>query len=363
MNYKRFFAKNYVNAIGWRTNRKLMAIESDDWGATAMPSLEVAQKLKDVGVDIGTYFYKYDHLESNTDFEALYDVLSSVKDKNGHSAILSAECVVCNPNYESIEANGKTTYIPESIIDTYKRFRCCDKSYALFMQGIKERLIHPQFHGREHFHVKSLMEDINNNNPKKQLAFQLKASVVEGQRFSALDYCDPKEEPQMRTIITDGLNRFEQIFGFRTKSYVCPTNVLGLGINKIFADNGVLFSQTGQQYWRMADGSIKLNNYYWGQKDENNITYWRRNCTFEPTRNQDLDWVDRCLKEIAIAFFWGKPAVINSHRVNYIGSLYENNRTESLKKLKTLLSAVIKRWPTIEFIHSEGLATIIEHTP
>jgi hypothetical protein len=70
--------------------------------------------------------------------------------------------------------------------------------------------------------------------------------------------------------------------------------------------------------------------------------HWRRNCTFEPSRNQDYDWVNRCLKEIEIAFRWGKPAVINSHRVNFIGSIFPENREKSLQKLKTLLKEVQK---------------------
>ena len=37
------------------------------------------------------------------------------------------------------------------------------------------------------------------------------------------------------------------------------------------------------------------------------------------------DCVDSCIKEIEIAFKWQKPAVISSHRVNYVGFINQDN--------------------------------------
>lgn len=34
---KRKLAKNYVNARGWNSKRKLVVIESDDWGVFGCP--------------------------------------------------------------------------------------------------------------------------------------------------------------------------------------------------------------------------------------------------------------------------------------------------------------------------------------
>jgi hypothetical protein len=69
--------------------------------------------------------------------------------------------------------------------------------------------------------------------------------------------------------------------------------------------------------------------------------------------------VNRCLQEIEIAFRWGKPAVINSHRVNFIGSIFPENREKSLRKLKTLLKEVQKKWPVVEFVDTETLGKIM----
>ena len=61
------------------------------------------------------------------------------------------------------------------------------------------------------------------------------------------------------------------------------------------------------------------------------------------------------MKEIEIAFRWKKPAVISTHRVNYIGNLVENNRIKGLQSLKELLTKMLAKWPDIEFMTSVEL--------
>jgi len=41
MKLEKALRKNLVNIPGWRTNRKIVVIESDDWGSVRMPSREV----------------------------------------------------------------------------------------------------------------------------------------------------------------------------------------------------------------------------------------------------------------------------------------------------------------------------------
>ena len=61
----------------------------------------------------------------------------------------------------------------------------------------------------------------------------------------------------------------------------------------------------------------------------------------------------------AHAFACGTPAIITSHRVNFIGSLDLKNRTENLQKFSELLSEILKRWPDVEFMTSDALGNLI----
>ena len=76
---------------------------------------------------------------------------------------------------------------------------------------------------------------------------------------------------------------------------------------------------------------------------------------FEPSREPNFDWINECMVEMAIAFRWGKPAIINSHRVNFMGTLSEENRTNGLNLLSGLLKAMLQKWPDIEFMCSDEL--------
>jgi hypothetical protein len=86
--------------------------------------------------------------------------------------------------------------------------------------------------------------------------------------------------------------------------------------------------------------------------------YLIRNAFFEPSLDPQFDWVSDCLKRIKIAFHCKKPAIIGSHRLNYIGFIEESNRTKNLAQLKILLKEIVKRWPKVEFIASDELESI-----
>jgi len=101
MDIRTVLAKNYVNFRGWNSNRKLILIESDDWGAIRMPSREVYEDflVKKIPVD-KNYFTKYDCLESNQDLEQLFHVLSSFKDRKGNHPVITANALIANPDFE-----------------------------------------------------------------------------------------------------------------------------------------------------------------------------------------------------------------------------------------------------------------------
>jgi hypothetical protein len=110
----------------------------------------------------------------------------------------------------------------------------------------------------------------------------------------------------------------------------------------------------------MGDGNEKRRIRLLGMKSKAGLTYLTRNCFFEPSLPGG-DWVDRCLYEISNAFRWNKPALISSHRVNYIGTLYPENRSNGLKQLGSLLHRIMNKWPDAAFVTSSELGEIIHH--
>jgi hypothetical protein len=68
--------RNHIwNLSGWRTNRKIVVIESDDWGNIRMPSREVYEKCLRAGYPVDLIVYeRYDSLVSKDDLELLYEL-------------------------------------------------------------------------------------------------------------------------------------------------------------------------------------------------------------------------------------------------------------------------------------------------
>ena len=108
---------------------------------------------------------------------------------------------------------------------------------------------------------------------------------------------------------------------------------------KILAKNGVLLA-SGQQASPVLKGLHTSINEIWNACNQ---MYYRRNIFFEPSYNQNLDWESKAMADIEIAFRWGKPAVFSTHRANYIGRIFEDNREQSLQKLSNLLLSIQKK--------------------
>src|SRR5690606_13390470 len=98
---------NAKNIPGWRTNRKLLVIESDDWGTIRMPNQDVLELARSYMPTItNNDFYRYDTLAKRQDLDDLFGVLHSVTDVHGRHAVVTPFCNVANPDFESIKRSG-----------------------------------------------------------------------------------------------------------------------------------------------------------------------------------------------------------------------------------------------------------------
>jgi hypothetical protein len=361
--------KNLVNIPGWRTKRKLFVIESDDWGSIATPDLKTYEFLVSKGLPLDkSYFAKYDSLESVDDLSHLFEVLHSVKDKNGNPACLTACSVVANPDFEKIREADLQAYFFESVFDTYKRNPHTEKSPELIKQGISGGVYYPQLHGREHLNPVEWLKEINNNELER-LAFNHKTlpvlpNPISSARklgyLSAFDFEDIEEFNGFEQVLKDASQLFQEQFGFSSISFVAPTSIRSEKMNVFLKNIGIDYHHSGNFTTPKSEG-YETKNYFWGHKSKENQIHWRRNVRFEPSLNFSSSWADNAIKDIDIAFRWGKPAVLSSHRVNYIGSIQERNRINGLNQLDKVLKEVIKRHPNVEFISSEHLGKIISN--
>ena len=359
-------SRNFINFPGIRLNRKIVVIESDDWGSIRIPSNEVYSKFISRGFDISNSDYnRLDTLETNDDLTMLYDVLRSFKDGMGNYPVITANCVVGNPDFHKIKESDFSEYYFEPVTETLKRYPNRDMVETLWKQGNSEGIFHPQFHGREHVNVVRWMEALRKKTPEIMFTFDNETTFSgEGDYnfMEVLDFNTPDDISKMKESLEEGLDLFEKIFGFRSKSFIPPCYTWNSDVEETLHNNGVKYIQglVIQSVPTGSFGNYTRKYHFTGNTNSFGQYFLIRNCFFEPSLNKNIDTLEECLNRMKIAFRWKKPAVISAHRINFMGSLDENNRKNNLSLFHELLTRIIKQWPDVEFMTTDKLGELIE---
>lgn len=350
---------------GARINRKLVIFESDDWGAERIPNKEIREKLIDNGlIDSKNKFNLIDTLESSDDLVSLFDLLSKYRDCHGKTPIITTNFLTANPDFEQIKRNNFEEYAYESFLKTYERRDGNNKIFKFIQEGKENGFIKPQFHGREHIHVNQWMRRLKINDSVSRKSFDYRVFCLDdkggGHRdnlMAAFDYQLDTEVEQINDIFKSGYEQFEDVFGFKSVSMIAPCYVWGSNIEEISQNLGVKYIQGifNQYIPTFGDQKYRLKWHFTGDKNKFGQRYLVRNAFLEVFENDQIDHVDECLKRIEIAFRWGKPAIIGTHRINFVGGLDEKNRTNFHKKLEELIKKMLQKWPDLEFISTDQL--------
>ncbi len=356
---------NFINAPGWRTGRKIVIIESDDWGSIRMPSQDVYSKFLSKGFDVSHSDYnRIDTLESNDDLTLLFDTLQSVKDSVGNFPVITANIVVGNPDFKKIRQSDFTNFFIEPVTETLKRYSQHDLVESLWRQGNSELIFHPQFHGREHVNIARWMNALKSKSQEMMFTFENETTFSGDGDYNFMEVLDinsTDDIEEMKGSIIEGLNLFEKIFGYRSKSFIPPCYTWMSELEETLCTNGVKYIQglIVQLVPTGSFGNYKRKYHFLGNRNNYGQYFLIRNCFFEPSLSKSEDSVGKCLNSIDIAFRWHKPAVICTHRINFMGSLDERNRSKNLLLFHNLLKCILKIWPDVEFMTSDQLGDMI----
>ena len=339
-----------------------------------MPSTKVFDELTALGVDLTSgdsgRYNRNDSLATAGDLGALFELLASCRGGNGKPAVFTAVSVVANPDFDRIRAAYFQEYHYEPFTATLQRYPGCHDSYQLWREGIDKGLFIPQFHGREHLNVSGWLRLLQRGHKQTLAAFErgmwgFNLDSEAGCKVclqAAFDLENSTELPCQESVIKDGLALFERLHGYKATFFVPPNGPFCSCLEKTAAEFGVRYMSTAKIHREPPGSGLRKTSFRWmGKTNAFGQRYITRNCFFEPSMT-GRDWVDTCLQEIAIAFRWRKPAVISSHRVNYIGALDPANRDNGLRQLKTLLNQIITKWPDVEFMASNRLGDLITST-
>jgi hypothetical protein len=350
------------NIPGYRTSQKKLAFSVDDFGNIFLHSKAARESLRKAGLPVDeSRFSQWDILENQNDLTGLFEVLSSVKDLHGQSACFTAFTNCANIDFDTIENTNFTGYHYQSLPDTLSSLPGYEGTWESWQEGIKNKLLVPEFHGREHLSVLFLEKGMEQKDARILLNLKERSWAALGY-FGRIGFTEAfsfnhiSETERHKEIIADGLDLFEKVFGRKAFHFNAPgarehrsvhDTIKAKGVQLIDAD---FFRKEFQ-----GNGAYKKMYNSFGSSNKAGLITVFRNCVFEPSLQERTDWVDSCMKEIELAFMLGKPANISSHRVNFVGGIEPSIRDLGLKELKRLLTAIIKKWPDVEFVAAPDL--------
>ncbi len=364
--------KHLSNIPGWTTKRRIVVLESDDWGAIRMSSNDAFKELQGLGVvksqDNSSRYNRFDSLASESDFDALFSVLKSFHDFKGNHPVFTALAIMANPDFDRIKRDGYNNYYYETFEKTLLRYPNHKNSFDYWLEGIREGIFVPQFHGREHLNATSWIKALKQGNIDTISAFDRQVYGIKPRDpinhvayQAAFDIDDTAELEYLKYVIEDGLKIFKKLFGYNATFFVPTNGPFNNSLEEGLAHCGIKFIGTSKiQNEPLGNGKSRKVFHYLGQRNKFGQVYMTRNCIFEPCGEDPKKVVENCLNDVSIAFKWNKPAIISSHRVNYVGFLQESNRVHGLKCLEELLNQILQKWPDVEFMSSADLGNLID---
>lgn len=360
--------KHILNLPGKSLDRKLVVFESDDWGSERTPSREALSYLNSTGLDIYSNPFNYlDSLESVDDLSALFEVLIKFSDQKGNHPVITANSVTANPNFKEIKLSGFNNYRYETSSETYNRKKLCEKSFSLIKEGMSSGLYHPQFHGREHLNIRQWLSALQSGDEILLKAFDrgiysidIESAQTKRKNFTAaFDGYLIDDLAEFSNIVQDGTKLFKAIYGFSSKSFIAPCYIWHPSLNKILKNNGIDYLQGLPVQLSPRNGDDYRRIYHFqGQRNKFGQKYFIRNAFFEPSLNPEFNYIKDVIKRLEIIFHRNKPAIIGTHRVNFIGSLDEKNRSNNLEQFSLLLKTMLDLWPDLEFTTTDKLGDL-----
>lgn len=352
--------------LGWKTNRKIIVFESDDWGSFRFKN----KAIRDAYIqkfDPRLWMHNNDAFESYEDLVALESVLKSVNDKNENTACFTFLFNPANPDFKKIEESDFTAYYYETFLETLQERNDGEQIKKWYASALATNLIEIGFHGREHLNISLWLKHLRAGDEVALKSFKdrvwglskMYEPNVKSSYRAAFDMQSMEELPFLGNSIREGIDIINSTFQQKTSYFLPPNGPYHLKLNSILVEKGIQYIGLAKMHQNPLETKTIEKKLFWlGKKTKENLSVITRNVVFEPA-SPDYKGVEGSLKQIERAFNFKNPAVISTHRANYIGSLNPENRSKSLEELKCFLFQIKSKWPEVEFVTSSTLGKMI----
>jgi len=362
-NFIKQMIMKFLRLIGFKTKRHIVVFESDDWGAIRIPDKQTLITFKHNFPDLSLNNYQsLDCLETDADIVNLSSTLSSFIDKNGNPACFTINYVTENPNFEKIKQNNLTEFVGELSTETYQKSLNSKNVISLLQNGESAKVFNIELHAKEHINSTQWLNCAKNIDYCKW-AFEHYMIGVDSNKYNNLDvYNITNTNIKIEDNISTACNNFKNIFNKQPQSFVASCYISNKNVESALKRNNINFIQTMHTpSVCKRNAKLKPRLVFMGQRSKYNQIYTTRNVFFETSKDYLLNKTPeeaalKAFNEIKSIFKQKSPAVICSHRVNYVSSIDNENAKFGNEALSILLKLLTDNYNDIEFMSSTQLA-------
>jgi PGF-pre-PGF domain-containing protein len=350
-------------------SHKLIVIESDDWMSySAWETINTSAKeiMEGLGYDRSSNIWNNDTLESVTDLNLLLDVLQP------YGAVFSPGMVTCLPDFDAISANSYTEFVCYNSSNGSLPAYFSDRGniLAAHVQGYRDGVWMPEYHGRTHFNTEFWLEHLRDGDANATDAFDNyivsanDTSTIYSEYNQGLGGVPQFNYSFQNNMVTEGIGYFVNMFGFYPNKTICP-NYRGDNTTVIvLRENGILGTRGRISYYNSTGTRIYINiselgtDYSFAGLTETSASLgyvdWYYHITYRGDNMTALQ------QQFNNTFAAGDMYVAPSHRINYVSGIAGTYwRDDNLERLETLLSWVNTTHPTAQYLTAlEGLFMI-----
>lgn len=345
---------NIQTNFGGIKTPKVLVFQSDDWGfSRTNHNDDSIAFLKNKNLQNLPY-NSIDGLESIDDLKNLQSLLESYKDKNGIKPIFTLNYVTSNPDFQQIEDSNFSKYYRVPIAASN------DHTDLKVFWSHSHDVFDIQFHGLDHLNVGEWMNQLRNQ-----------SIYLKGFKHKLIEFTNPQIDNNKMVALRGlgiqegieyfkmGIDTFSDFFSFEPISFIPPNYWLDNQLlNTIEQANFTSiqgmkyrFSSRNKSYQKMK----RKNGYFEG---ESNLISLVRNIQLEPTLqpNKSIEEiVKKAVDSLRVAYYFGQPAIVDTHRINYTAKNSKSNRDKGIGVLDLFLKETQKLFPDVQFWSTKQL--------
>jgi len=351
-------ARRFLPVVGFRFDRPILVLQSDDWGRAGLRDQEGCEALHAAGLTLGEHPYDFYTLETAADVAALRELLTRHRDSTGRSAVLGMNFVLSNLDLPKMKIAGfqhlQQLPLANGLPSGWSRDGLADA----YHEGVKQGVFFPALHGTTHFCQQAVERSLAAGGERARLLHTLWEAgtpyIHWRMPWIGYEYWDPEQLADRRflapgsqhDLIGAAVGAFVKMFSRLPNSACAPGYRADASTHRAWAGHGIHIAQNGP-------GTIMPPHF-----DRNDLLQVSRTVEFEPATRPDFS-VSNAIAAAARCLDRGLPAVLSIHSINF-HSTVRDFRSATVAALDEFLLALRARYPNLLYLDDGDLHQLVQ---